>query len=239
VHASGRDDADDEESYELAVWPAPATPAIVHKRTDQLGYRLRGEPEPARPWPPERAYRWVQHSTLSMAATVTVVTGATAEDVLRAFGADPDRPDSLQQISDDVIARMSADPWVAVLDTGAAVLAVEYNGFQGSDEGVLCRASAAGRAASMFWNVNALTCLSFAEGGHVLASFEPPDDIDAGPAVAAALDGLDFDDYRDSTGKGLVAVQRFTGHGITAEDLERIEAADVAFRIPSNDTAHS
>ena len=133
----------------------------MHKRTDQLGYRLRGEPEPARPWPPERAYRWIQHSTLSVAATVTVVTGATAEDVLRAFGADPDRPDSLQQISDDVIAR------------------------------------------------------------------------------TAALDGLDFDDYRDSTGKGLVAVQRFTGHGITAEDLERIEAADVAFRIPSNDTAHS
>jgi hypothetical protein len=49
----------------------------------------------------------------------------------------------------------------------------------------------------MFWNVNALTRLSFAESGHVLASFEPPEDINAGPAVAAALEGLDFDDYRD------------------------------------------
>jgi hypothetical protein len=42
---------------------------------------------------------------------------------------------------------------------------------------------------------------------------------------------LDFDDYRDKTGKGLVAVQCFTGRGITAQDLDRIEAADIAFRI--------
>jgi hypothetical protein len=71
----------------------------------------------------------------------------------------------------------------------------------------------------------------FAEGGHVLASFEPPEDINAGPAVAAALDGLDFDDYRDEEGKGLAAVQRFAGRGITAQDLDRIGAADIAFRI--------
>ena len=123
----------------------------------------------------------LRHSTLSMAATVTVVTGSTAADVLRAFGADPAQPESLRRISDGVTARMSIDP--------------------------------------------------FAEGGHVLASFEPPEDINAGPAVAAALDGLDFDDYRDEEGKGLAAVQRFTGSGITAQDLDRIEAADIAFRI--------
>jgi Family of unknown function (DUF6461) len=231
VHARGRDDADEDEGYELAVWSAPAAPAIVHKRTDRLGYRLRGEPVADRPQPPERAYRWVRRSTLDMAATVTVVTGSTAEDVLRAFGADPARPESLRRISDDVTVQMSIDPWVAVLEAGTAVLAVEYNGFQGANEAVLCRASAGGRAASMFWNVNAMTRLSFAEGGQVLASFEPPGDINAGPAVAAALDGLDFDDYRDTTGKGLVAVQRFTGRGITAQDLDRIEAADIAFRI--------
>jgi hypothetical protein len=52
VHARGRDDADEDEGYELAVWPAPAAPAIVHKRTDRLGYRLRGEPVPDRPRTP-------------------------------------------------------------------------------------------------------------------------------------------------------------------------------------------
>jgi hypothetical protein len=44
VHASGRDDADDEESYELAVWPAPGTPAVVHKHTDQLGWVTSSRP---------------------------------------------------------------------------------------------------------------------------------------------------------------------------------------------------
>jgi hypothetical protein len=88
----------------------------------------------------------------------------------------------------------------------------------------------------MFWNVNGVTRLSFAEDGRLLASFEPgfadvPDAGPGGPAVAAALAGLDFADYRDETGKGLVAVERFTGRGITAEDLRLIEAADVAFRI--------
>lgn len=173
------------------------------------------------------AYRWVRHSSLGQAATVTVVTGSTAAGVLRAFGADPDQPGPLGTGQD-------ADaPRVAVLQAATAVIAVEYNGFRGTGRSVLCRASAGGRAASMFWNINALTNLSFAEDGKLLASFEPPvaGDVDVGPQVAAALDGLDFDDYRDKVAKGLAAVQRFTGRGITARDLERIEAAGIAFRI--------
>jgi hypothetical protein len=173
----------------------------------------------------------VKRSALDIAATVTVVTGSSVEEVLRAFGADPKRPESLRAIANDVNGRMSIDPWVAVLEAGTAMLAIEYNGFQGSNEAVMRRASARGRAASMFWNVNAMTRLSFAENGQLLASFEPPEDVDAGPAVAAALDGLDFDDYRNKTAKGLVAVQRFTGRGTTARDLDQIEAADTAFRI--------
>jgi hypothetical protein len=231
LHARGRDDADEDEGYELVIWAAPAAPDVVHKRTDRTGYRLRGEPEPDRPQPPERAYRWVKRSALDIAATVTVVTGSAVGEVLRAFGADPERPESLRAIANDVNGRMSIDPWVAVLEAGTAVLAIEYNGFQGSNEAVMRRASARGRAASMFWNVNAMTRLSFAEDGQLLASFEPPEDVDAGPAVAAALDGLDFDDYRNKTAKGLVTVQRFTGRGITARDLDQIEAADTAFRI--------
>ena len=127
---------------------------------------------------------------------------------------------------------LSTDPSVAVLDVGGAVLAVEYNGWQGSTEPVLARASAGGRAASMYWNVNAVTRLSFAEHGEVLLSVEPFDQIDAPPPVAEALTDLDFGDFhRRKNSMGLVAVARFTGHGITAEDVARIAAADVAFRI--------
>ncbi|MFG3709024.1 DUF6461 domain-containing protein [Micromonospora sp. NPDC047670] len=234
VHARGRDDADegDTEHYELVVWQAPAGPEIVYARTDRLGHRLRGEPEPARPERPETAYRWLRRSTLGEAATVTVVTGASAADVLRAFGADPARPESMRAISEDLLRRQSIDPWVAVLDVGGAVLAVEYNGWQGSTAPVLTRTSAGGRAASMFWNVNAVTRLSFAERGEVLLRVEPFGDLDAPPSVAAALAGLDFaDHHRGKSMMGLVAVQRFTGHGLTAEDLARIEAADIGFRI--------
>ena len=111
------------------------------------------------------------------------------------------------------------------------MLAIEYNGFQGSNEAIMRRASARGRAASMFWNINAMTRLSFAGDGQLLTSFEPSEDVDTGRAVAAALDGPDFDDYRNKTAKGRVAVQRFTGRGITARDLDQIEAGDTAFRI--------
>ncbi|WP_207946746.1 DUF6461 domain-containing protein [Actinomadura sp. 7K507] len=232
VHARGRDDADGTEYYDLVVWQAPAAPDTVHVRTDRLGHRLRGEPEPSRPEPPEAAYRWLNRSTLSEAATVTVVTGADVADVLRAFNADPALPESMQTIIDDLMHRQSIDPWVAVLDKGDAVLAVEFNGRQGSTAPVLTRASAGGRAASMYWNVNALTRLSFAEHGEVLLSEEPFDELDAPPPLTAALTGLDFaDDHRRKDMMGLLAVQRFTGRGITAEDLAGIEAAGIGFRI--------
>ncbi|MER7442452.1 DUF6461 domain-containing protein [Micromonospora avicenniae] len=240
VHARGRDDRDDPdaETYELVVWAAPAAPEVVHRRTDRLGHRLRGEPEQARPARPEHAYRWVRRSLLSGAATVTVTTGATVEEVLRAFGADPDRPESIRSIEADLYAGDSNFPWVAVLDAGPAILAVEYNGFQGSRESVLRRASARGRAASMFWNVNALMRLSFAEQGRLLAAFEPgmsaaEPEVDAEPAVAAATAGLELADHVDRHLKGLVAVERFTGYGITAADLDRVTTAGTGFRIIS------
>jgi hypothetical protein len=112
------------------------------------------------------------------------------------------------------------------------VLAVEYNGWQGSTTPVLTRASSQGRAASMYWNVNGVTRLSFAEHGELLLSVEPFGDIDAPPSVAETLIGLDFaDHHRGRQSMGLVAVQRFAGYGLTAEDLARVEAAGVAFRI--------
>lgn len=84
----------------------------------------------------------------------------------------------------------------------------------------------------MYWNVNAVTRLSFAEHGRVLLSEEPFGVLDAAPQVAEALADLDFaDHHRGKKLMGLVAVQRFTGHGITADDLARIEAADIGFRI--------
>ncbi|WP_370963750.1 DUF6461 domain-containing protein [Amycolatopsis sp. cg9] len=228
VHAYGRDDPE-VESYDVWIWAAPAAPPLVHARADRLGHRLRGEPEPAVADRPEVRYRWIRRSRLTVAATVTVVTGLPAAEVVRGFGADPDRPEPLPELREAY-----ADPWLAVLDAGGGVvLVIEENGYHGSHEEVLTAVSRAGRAASMFWNVNAVTRLSLARAGEVLASFEPGlGEPAADPEVVAALAGLDLADYRDSDEKGLVAVERFTGRGLYAEDLEDIERAGVAYRIP-------
>ncbi|MGW4064619.1 DUF6461 domain-containing protein [Amycolatopsis sp. NPDC004747] len=226
VHAYGRDDPETE-SYDLWIWAAPPGPPVVHARADRLGHRLRGEPEPPVVDRPEVRYRWIGRSRLTVAATVTVVTGLPVDEVVRAFGADPARPEPLEDLREAY-----ADPWLAVLDLDGVVVAIEENGYHGSRESVLTAASRAGRAASMFWNVNAVTRLSFARAGEVLASFEPglgepsPDGD-----VIAALAGLDLENHRDGTEKGLVAVERFTGRGLYPEDLEDIDRLGVAYRI--------
>jgi hypothetical protein len=233
IHARGRDELDAEfERYKIVVWAAPSASDLVHQRTDRLGHRLRGQPEPVRPSRPEHAYRWVRRSPIAVAVTITVVTGATVEQTLRAFGADPARPEPLHDIGQGRSQRGTVEAWVSVLDVGGAVLVVEDNGFRGTDQAVLSAASSGGRAAGMFWNVNAVTRLSFAEGGQVLASFEPSEGHQhLPPAVNDALTGLDFAEYDERIGKGLVAVERFTGYGITAADLTSIRDVGVGYRV--------
>ncbi|WP_433294786.1 DUF6461 domain-containing protein [Pseudonocardia sp. CA-142604] len=229
ISARGRDEhGDGGERYEIVVWPAPLAGEVVHKATDRLGHRLRGEPEPPVVARPEVAYRWVRGTGLGPAGTVMVVTGAEPEQVLAAFGADPAQPVPLTEL----FGQIGIDPWVAVLPIDGAVLALEYNGWQGAQGPVLRRASAHGSAASMYWNVNALTSLSFAREGELLASFEPPPPALPGdPEVLAALAGLELEDYHDRVEKGLVAVERFTGRGVRAEDVALVEAAGIAYRI--------
>ena len=228
VHASGRDDSPDgdaPEDYLLLVWEAPATPEIVHKRTDRVGRRLRGEPDTPAPPRPEADYRWIRRSTLSEAATVTAVVGSTSDEVLRAFGADPAEPASLLELASE-----SEEPWVAVLAVGdGRVLAVEPNGWQASERPVLYGLSRRGRAASMYWNMGR-SRLSFAESGQVLAQFEPG--WEPVPAEAAHLvAGMDLEDHRGTSQKGLVAVERFTGIRLREEDLAATDTADVAYPI--------
>jgi hypothetical protein len=228
VAARGRDDGDGER-YEIAVWAAPPAPAVVVKATDRLGHRLRGEPEPPVVVRPESAYRWLQESSIADGATVTVATGSSAEQVVTAFGGDPERPVPL----DDYLLH-SLDPWVAVLPLEGAVLAVEINGWQGARDDVLGATSVRGRSASMYWSGgDALTNLAFAREGEVVDSFEPLFEHTAADAeVRAALAGIDWVDYTDLHEKGLVAVERFTGRSIGSQDVERIRAAGVAYRIP-------
>jgi hypothetical protein len=120
---------------------------------------------------------------------------------------------------------------VTTVDGGVA--AVEDNGWVASERPVLEALSRSGRAASAFWNVNAVTRLSFAENGRLLASFEPGfgEESRVPPEAAEALQGIDFEDYRDKIPKCLAAAFRFTGVVFGPEDLQRINAADLTYPI--------
>ncbi|WP_146241204.1 hypothetical protein [Actinokineospora spheciospongiae] len=133
AHVRGRD-GDDVEGHRLVVWVAPAAPSIVHKRIDRLGHRLRGEPEPPGVTAPEAAFRWVHQGRLSVAATITSVIGLTPDEVVRAFGVDPG-----PAVVGGVPGRRRLVPALAVRECGDVVVAVEVDGFRGSDEAVLRR----------------------------------------------------------------------------------------------------
>jgi hypothetical protein len=228
VKARDRDEADD--NYHLIMWQAPAETEVVHKKTDRLGHRLRGEPEPALVVAPEAAYRWIGKSSLSEAATITVVTGLTPDEVVRAFGGDPSAPISIQAFIERLALQRdyTYQSMLTVLAVDGAVLAVEENGFQGADRDRMKALSRHGKAASVYWNVNANFQLTFAERGELMYAGDPiyegspPDTND-----------LDFTDYRNRRAKGVVAVARFAGRGITETELATMYAADQAYLLDS------
>lgn len=73
MHVSGRDD--DDASYRLVIWQAPAAPEVVHKQTDRLGHRLRGEPEPPLVIPPDAEHRWTEVGDVSSRPAAMLHTG--------------------------------------------------------------------------------------------------------------------------------------------------------------------
>ncbi|ONI82639.1 hypothetical protein ALI22I_42150 [Saccharothrix sp. ALI-22-I] len=228
VHVTGRDDAED--SYHVVVWQAPAAPGVVHKKTDRLGHRLRGEPEPPLVIPPDAEHWWIEKSSLSEAATITVVHGLTPSEVISTFGGDPAAPVSIKSIAERPAWERHGDPrygyvpLLAVLAVDDVVLAVEENGFQGADNDTLTALSRNGKAASLYWNVNGNFQLTVAERGEPLFAGNPRHE-----PGAPHTEDLDFDDFRHRKAKGLTAVARFTGRGITADDLAAIYAADQAY----------
>ncbi len=230
VSARGRDeDHEYQEYHDVVVWRSPAADPVVHKRSDRLGHMLRGEPEPPEVVVPDAVYHWVERISLSDAATVTFVRDKSSPEVLRAFGADPSAPASLREFSERDYQNI--DPWVCVLDVPGGVIAIEFNGWQGSDGPVLrALSSPHTRAASMFWNVNALRRFSLARNGEVLASFELGLDSTTSPEALELLSDVDLDGHH-RTAIGLLAASRFTGLSLSAEDLARVEAAAVGYPI--------
>ncbi|MBO8190715.1 hypothetical protein ITI46_03215 [Streptomyces oryzae] len=176
---------------------------------------------------------------LDEAACITAVRGADVAEVIRLFGGDPvgapparAKPrawgKAVQRVlGEELLEELAEHPDrqtspIAVAQAGPAVVVVEYNGFQGTREEVLRPLSRlGGRAASAYWNDDALSELALAEDGLVLSSFEmlvPDHRYGAAPqAWDRYLDGLAFDSDADWRAAGLVAVTRATGARLDRE----------------------
>ncbi|GAA2030727.1 DUF6461 domain-containing protein [Catenulispora yoronensis] len=227
VFASGRDEGNGRENYEFVIWRAQAADPVVHKQTDRLGYTLRSEPVPAAA--PDAVYRWVESSSLSQAATVTFVADKSSSEVLRAFGADESAPSPIEELHER--QDRFDDPWVCVVEVAGGTVAVEFNGWKSSYTPVLSTLSSPEtRAASLFWNINSMTRFSLARNGEVLTNTEfYRNHIESSEALELLAD-LELEG-RHRIAVGLLAASRFTGVWLSAEDLARIEAADIGYPI--------
>jgi hypothetical protein len=217
------------EQYRVVVWSAPAADPVVFKRSDRLGHVLRGEPVPPKVILPDEVYHWVESSSLELGATVTFVPGQSSSQVLAAFGADESAPTPLLEFHER--EQGDIDPWVCVLDVPDGTIAVEYNGWQGTETPVLRALSSPDKTvASMFWNINAVRRLALARNGEVLTKFELALDETTAPEARELLADLDVTG-RHRNAVGLLAASRFTGIFLTREDLSRIEAVDIGYPI--------
>jgi hypothetical protein len=209
------------EAYEVVIWPAAPAPGRVVRATDRLGHRLRGEPEPAAVDRPELVYRPVEE--LYVDATITVVVGLALSEVVTAFGADPTPRPPGDRFFDGLVC-LELTPLGPSDHRQPGVLVVEPSHYRATERPVLEALSRTGRAASMFWNVNAVTRLSLAENGELLDSFEWFDEA-SHPDVLSLLEGLDVFTNADNVARGMLVIERFTGWSVTADLIEGLVGA--------------
>jgi hypothetical protein len=156
----------------------------------------------------ERYREFLRATALDTALCWTVVEPVTRpvtiEEVVRRLGGDPST--IAPSAPDEVPPGHTA---FHLHPAGSAVALLEVNDYQGSRPEVLRRLSDGARVHSAFWNVNAVSRLSYAVYGKVLASFEalpPPED--PGPLDGDLDDLFTGDDWQAAL---LAVVERRTG----------------------------
>lgn len=151
------------------------------------------------------------------AVCLTYATGCAEDAIIRAFGGDPSTAEDATIAEAQAWAmsfHYSEVPCFALIgDFGDWWIAVEPNGFQGSRPEVLRGASAAGRALSVYWNVNADNAFNYAVAGRRLLTFDmmfPEDRHGSAPdALEVEISRLPFDD--DWCAAGLALAERISG----------------------------
>ena len=119
----------------------------------------------------DRQYAWVEDDEELSAACFTAVTGVGVEEVVRRFGADP-TAERTATFAEAFNALTGTAP-LLYDELDGDVLVAENNGWQGSRPEVLEGVSRGGRAASVYWSVNADMAFVYAVDGVVVAWFDP------------------------------------------------------------------
>ena len=106
-------------------------------------------------------------------------------------------------------------PLLAILVQDRFVIGLEPNGYQGTRPDVLTRISRPQWAASVFWNVNALSQFTYAEAGSVLTQFEmlfPQHRRGSDPdRLNALMADLPLSEPHHMRPAGLLLLERVTG----------------------------
>lgn len=178
-------------------------------------------------------YRWVTDGVVtsySNAGCLTIVSGMSSDDAVRAVGADPTRPVTPEERSGvDGLGYVS----VAGLEEATsdkAVVLIEDNGWEGSRPEVLKRLSKKGKAAAVFWNVNGMVIFTCARRGKVLASLELPDadlDGDVPATLRRVLERAPED--TDPVALALMLAERFSG--VALQQLPAVAQPSIAYPV--------
>jgi hypothetical protein len=158
---------------------------------------------------------------LEEAGCITLVADSSIKKVLKAFGADAEQRIPVADVLDD------AQTAVSVIEVDGGVIAVEFNGFQGSRPEVLKEVARPGKAASMFWNVNGHERFGCAQRGKVLTTYDLVlgDDRDQFPKQLIVLLELAENDTTDLTALGVAMAEQFTGLAVTKDLIDAISVA--------------
>jgi hypothetical protein len=162
-------------------------------------------------------YRWAQEDDAFDAYCVTVVRGASIDDVIDAFACDRtsrlDAPFAAQRGMSEPYPEGWGNDTVQIDVLDGAVVCLEDNGWAGTEDPRPERLSRSGSYAAVFRNVNAVMQVVVAEAAHIRRRFDPLL-YDVEGAIAEEQD-LPFGDPELATLAMWVLLERVTGLRLT------------------------
>lgn len=150
-----------------------------------------------------------------MALCVCAATGVDQRDALSIVAASDD---SAPLTFEEAHAMWAIDATPLQVDTlGERLMLIEPNGWRCTDATIVGRLSTGGRAASVYWNVNALMRFVYADHGEVLRDFDPL--LYEPRGALAEEEGLPFGHPGRPGAAAFVLLEQLMSVGISAEWL--------------------